>query len=171
MRSVPVGKRDRPRALLPLDLREVPPKRRLAVLRAERMYAFPPRSERRPQLTQVVAGVGDGHEASTGPQHAGELPQPAIQVGNVVKHPGGHRAVEGSVGEGKRLDVADARIDAARPRQLGHSLGLVERDELGTRRSEDPLGKLPSPGAHLEHAARCDLGDCFEGEVPRIGSG
>ena len=89
----------------------------------------------------------------------------------MVEHPGRNCAVEVPISERDRLHVPDARIDAPRPCQLDHPLGLVERDQLGARLRKDASRELAAPAADLEHAARPRFRHGAEGDFARVGAG
>ena len=80
---------------------------------------------------QALGRVRHRHEPAAGTKHPRQLGEATVEVGDVVEHPGGERAVERRVLEWKVLHVSDACVDAAAPRQLDHPLGLVDRDHLG----------------------------------------
>jgi len=89
----------------------------------------------------------------------------------VVEHPGGDRDVELAVAERQILDVAEARVDAALPRQVDHPRGEVDRDHLGTGRAADPLRELAPAAADLEHSPRRCFDDRCDGRLARIPAG
>ena len=120
------------------------------------------------QLAMVVAPVRDRDEAAAGPQHARELRERRVDVGHVEQHPGRERAVELPVLERQLPDVADDRVDAARPRQLDHPLRLVDADDDRVALARDPLGDVPAAAADLEHAARPGLDDRVDAERQRV---
>src|SRR5919197_4189309 len=160
---------DRAVRIAAVDAREMPAEYLVAVLAAE-VEAPDPRSHasQLEQLSEVVDGIRDRDENAARPQHARELPQTAVELRDVVEHPGREGGVELAVLEWERLHITDARVDALRPLHLDHRLGLVDADELGAQNVDDPLGELPLAAADLEHSARLRGRDRLEGELARI---
>src|SRR5206468_1094586 len=78
------------------------------------------------ELLEMVRIVRHRHQPAAGTENARQLAERPVDVRHVVEHPGRDRAVEGSVLEGKILDVADARGDAPAPGEVDHSRRDVE---------------------------------------------
>jgi hypothetical protein len=95
------------------------PERLVGVLGGEAELAPQVRDELA-QTVPVVVAVRDGDETAARPKHPGELADAQLDVGHVVEHPGGDRAVERLVLERQLLHVADDRVDPPRAGQLHH---------------------------------------------------
>src|SRR5829696_1618367 len=119
----------------------------------------------------MVLAVRDGDEVAAGTKDARDLGEPEIDVGDVVEHPRRHDAVERRVAERQRLDISDARVHAARVRELDHSLGDIHRDDVCAQPAGDPLAQLAGAAADLEHVDGLERGDDAQGLVARIGPG
>ena len=111
------------------------------------------RAEPAPQLAEVPTAVRDGDEATTRHEHAAELGEAAIEIGDVVEHPGRDRAVERLGLKRERLHVSDERVDAAGPRELDHPLGLVDGGDLGLARRFARRARPPRPTSSTRRGA------------------
>ena len=133
------------------------PKVRLPVLarELERRGAAP---DEVAQLLEVEPRVRRRDECPSGPEHARDLGEAAIEIRYVVEHPRRNHDVEGRIRERKCLYVCDGRIDPALRRELDHARRKVDRSDLRTGLARNPLGELTPAAAHLEDALRsgCD---------------
>ena len=111
------------------------------------------------------APVRRRHEASAWLKYSSKL-ESSIEVGNVKQHPGSERALERAVRELEVLH-ADMRIHSTGPRELHHSLRLIDRHnrhlQLAAIRSA-----LTLAAADLQDPPWADLGDCLEGDITRV---
>lgn len=135
----------------------------------------PARSERsRPISSHISASwrtlTRGCDENATRSENARELRETPVEIGDVVEHEVRDGRVEARSREGQLLDVADARVDSSRRRQLGHARRLVDRDDLDPG-SDEGLGKLASAAAHLDHPLRCRGHRLGEGNLLWLGPG
>jgi hypothetical protein len=159
------GHLDRPGRIVRVNGRVVLPEIRLAVLAEEEPVALREvASDELPHLGQLAGAVGRCDEDR---RDARELGESAREVGDVVEHEVRDGDVELVVRERQRLDVRGARVDAARPRQLDHVLGLVDGDHL-ERVCREPFRELAAAASDLEHPRRRQRDDSVEGDVERL---
>ncbi len=148
---------------------KVPQQRRLGVGGIEARLEWS-RTGQLVELAEMIRPVGRRNEPSTGSKDARELPQRAVEVFDVEEHPGGDRAIERLVVELEGLRVADTGIDAPRPGELDHALGLVDGNHLGPELARHPLGELSLAAAHLEDTTRPSIPDRSEHDLARVGA-
>ena len=104
------------------------------------------RADELPHLEQMVDRVRDRDEPSARPQHPRDLGEPAVEVRDVVEHPGGHGAVEALGGQVERLHVAETGVDSAAPRSSTMRSELSTATTVTPSSFLQPLRELAGPG-------------------------